>query len=61
MPGFLKVNAKKAIQAGLTFRPLTQTISAIIDWESQNPKDGVQTGMDRKKEQDLLKLWRKKI
>ena len=54
MPGFLQVDVRKAIQAGLTFRPLAQTISAIIDWEKQNPKDG---GLNRMKEQNLLKLW----
>ncbi len=57
MPGFLNVDATKAIQAGLTFRPLTETISAIIDWEKQNRKDDVQIGIDRKIEQELLTLW----
>jgi 2'-hydroxyisoflavone reductase len=58
MPGFLHVNVEKARQAGLEFRPLTQTIETIIDWEKQNRKDGVQIGMDRKKEQELLQLWK---
>ena len=57
MPGFLNVDSRKAIQAGLTFRPLTHTISAIIDWEKHNKKDDVPIGIDRKKEQDLLRLW----
>lgn len=58
MPGFLNVNPQRAIQAGLSFRPLTETISAIIDWEKQNRKDVVKIGLDRIKEQDLLTLWR---
>lgn len=57
MPGFLNVDARKAIHAGLAFRPLTHTISAIIDWEKHNKKDAIPMGMDRKKEQDLLKIW----
>lgn len=57
MPGFLNVDVRKAIQAGLTFRPLEDTISTIIEWEKQNQKDGVQIGMDRIKEQVLLKKW----
>lgn len=61
MPGFLNVDARKAIQAGLIFRPLIHTISAIIDWEKQNQTDNVLIGMDRKKEQDLLKLWQRNI
>jgi 2'-hydroxyisoflavone reductase len=32
-PGFLSIDATKAIQAGLTFRPLADTISATLDWE----------------------------
>ena len=58
MPGFFNVDAKKANQAGLTFSPLTHTISAVIDWERRNQIDGILIGMDRKKEQDLLRLWR---
>lgn len=61
MPGFLNVDARKAIQAGLTFRPLTQTISATIDWEKQNRKDDTQIGIDRKKEKELLTLWKKTL
>ncbi len=57
MPGFLNVDIRRAIQAGLTFRPLAQTISAIIDWEKQNQKDNRQIGIDSMKEQNLLKLW----
>jgi 2'-hydroxyisoflavone reductase len=57
MPGFLNVDARKAIRAGLTFRPLTNTISATIDWETKNQKDGVQIGIDREKEQNLIRLW----
>ena len=53
MPGFMHINARKAIKAGLTFRPLAQTISAIIDSEEQR-----QIGLDRKKEYELLKLWK---
>lgn len=61
MPGFLNVDARKAIQAGLSFRPLIHTILATIDWEKQNRRDDVHIGIDRKKEQDLLKLWQRNI
>lgn len=56
MPGFMHIDARKAINDGLTFRPLTQTISAILDSEEQR-----QIGMDRKKEHELLRLWKQKI
>jgi 2'-hydroxyisoflavone reductase len=61
MPGFLNVDARKAIQAGLTFRPLTHTISATIDWERLNQKDEIQIGINRQKEQDLLRLWQRNV
>ncbi len=59
MPGFLNINAKKAIEAGLTFRPLIQTLSDIIEWEKQHRKENASLGIDRKKEQHLLKLWQR--
>jgi 2'-hydroxyisoflavone reductase len=58
MPGFLHIDARKAIKAGLTFRPLIQTISAILDWEGQHRAAEAQIGLSRKKEQELLKLWK---
>jgi 2'-hydroxyisoflavone reductase len=58
-PGFWHIDARKAIKAGLTFRPLTQTISAILDWEEQHRT--AQVGVDRKKEQTLLKLWKQEM
>lgn len=57
MPGFLNVNGEKAMQTGLTCRPLSETLSAIIDWE-KNRK--VSIGLDRQKEQHLLKQWKEK-
>jgi 2'-hydroxyisoflavone reductase len=57
MPGFLNVNIAKAVSAGLTFRPLSDTISSIITWEKQHRKEGEQIGIDRVKEQSILKLW----
>src|ERR1700733_13861717 len=34
MPGFLNINAQKAIESGLTFRPISETISSILEWDS---------------------------
>jgi len=30
MPGFMQINSQKAINAGLSFRSLTETISSIL-------------------------------
>lgn len=60
MPGFLTVSVKKALEAGLKFRPLTETIEAIIDWEKQQ-KNKDSFGIAPKKEQELLIRWKEKI
>ncbi len=56
MPGFLSINIDKAVSAGLKFRPLSETIAATLDWNAQRKNDGLKAGIDRQKEQELLKL-----
>lgn len=56
MPGFLNVDANKAVQTGLTFRPLSETLSAILDWESRRGSKR-RIGLAPEKEQALLKQW----
>src|ERR1700722_1401667 len=51
MPGFLNVSIEKAATAGLTLRPLAETLSAILDWDAQRENVGPQVGLDREKEQ----------
>jgi nucleoside-diphosphate-sugar epimerase len=50
MPGFFSINAEKA---GLTIRPLNETISAILATDEQRG------GLTPAREKALLKLWRK--
>jgi 2'-hydroxyisoflavone reductase len=57
-PGFYHIDVRKAIQAGLTFRPLSETILATLDWDRKHPS---QVGLDRTKEQALLKKWNAKL
>jgi 2'-hydroxyisoflavone reductase len=61
MPGFLSVGIEKALSEGLTFRPLSKTIEAVLKWDAQRQKDKRQAGMSREKEQYLLSLWKNKI
>ncbi|MGE3534666.1 MAG: SDR family oxidoreductase [Parachlamydiales bacterium] len=56
MPGFLSVDANKALQAGLTFRPLSETLDAVLDWESRRGSQR-KIGLAPEKEQALLKQW----
>ncbi|MGA8164197.1 MAG: hypothetical protein WB791_04125 [Waddliaceae bacterium] len=58
MPGFLNINAQKAVQAGLTFRPLSAIIESILKWNSLREHVAKQAGLDREKEKELLQLWR---
>lgn len=60
--GFLAINNKKAIQNGLTFRPLSETIKDILKWE-QNRPEGVErkAGMERQRETELLESWKQTV
>lgn len=55
MPGFLNVDIQKALHAGLTFRPLLETINSIIE-EDQTGQENV--GLKTEKEQLLLGEWK---
>ncbi len=56
--GFLSVSNKKAIKHGLTFRPLSDIINDIFDWEkSRSQHDDRKAGMDLERERKLLGLW----
>ncbi len=61
MPGFLNVNINKARQAGLSFRPLSETLSAIIAWDTRRESKKGQIGLNPEKEQTLLNLWKQNI
>ncbi|MBS0652386.1 MAG: SDR family oxidoreductase [Verrucomicrobia bacterium] len=60
MPGFLNVNVDKAVQAGLKFRPLSETLNAILDWDERRGKKE-RIGLDPEKEQTLLNLWKEEV
>ncbi len=51
MPGFLNVSINKALRAGLTHRPLKETLRSILDEKSEN------IGLPSDKEQHLLRDW----
>ncbi len=54
MKGFMLINCNKAVGAGLNFRPLNDTIKDTLTWcESEELKAGI----DRDKEQRLLRKW----
>lgn len=61
MWGMLSVNNDQAIQAGLTFRPLKETIEATINW-CLSAKNGQVTnaGMTEEREKEILAAWKNK-
>jgi 2'-hydroxyisoflavone reductase len=56
--GFMFINCDKALDAGLTARPLEQTIKDTLTWHQANNLDEpLKAGMDRDKEEALLRKW----
>ncbi|WP_449540324.1 NAD-dependent epimerase/dehydratase family protein [Ferdinandcohnia sp. Marseille-Q9671] len=58
MKGMLQINNSKAIENGLTVRPLKETIEATIKW-NLNEKGGEVTraGLSKEREKELLHKW----
>jgi 2'-hydroxyisoflavone reductase len=55
--GFSRVDVSKAIQAGLKFRQLEETVRDTLEWAKTRPSDHEwQAGLDAEREQDLLAL-----
>ena len=58
LKGFMFVSPDKAIAAGLTYRPLHETIRDTLAWHQTNrPNDELKAGLDRDKERALLYKW----
>ena len=56
--GFFAFNFDKALAAGLTFRPLEETIRDTLEWNATQPLDREwRAGLTADKEADLLKRW----
>lgn len=56
MKGFLSANVDKALQAGLEFRPLRETIEDTLDWR-KTKTDELKAGIDSEREKELLGKW----
>jgi 2'-hydroxyisoflavone reductase len=60
--GFFAFNIEKALAAGLTFRPLAETIRATLEWDATREKSRVwRAGLTPQREEELLRLWKDKI
>lgn len=59
--GLGTVNVEKAKAAGLTFRPLPETIRDTLAWAAARPDEHEwQAGLKREREQELLAAWAEK-
>ncbi|HKG58932.1 MAG TPA: NAD-dependent epimerase/dehydratase family protein [Pyrinomonadaceae bacterium] len=58
LQGFMFISPDKAIAAGLTFRPLSETIRDTLSWyQNTHSHDTLKAGLDRDKERALLYKW----
>lgn len=56
--GFSNFNCHKAIAAGLTFRPLADTVQATLAWANTRPADHPwRAGLTPEREAHVLKAW----
>ena len=57
--GFFAFNIQKALETGLTFCPLEETVSATLEWLQKRPQDHTwRAGLDLARETRLLQDWK---
>lgn len=62
LKGFMFVSTEHAVGAGLTIRPITQTISDTLTWYRTNrPAGPLKAGIDRDRERELLQRFHKPL
>lgn len=58
--GFVRMDVNKAVNAGLTFRPMTETVQDSLAWHRTIDADEVlKAGLSKAREAELLKKWHK--
>ena len=56
--GYMTFNPSNAIAAGLTYRPLRETITDTLKWDRTLPPNRkLEAGITRAREEELLKAW----
>ena len=59
MPGLMAASIAKAVAAGLTFRPLAETIADTLAWDKTRPADAPRkVGMPLERERELLEKYK---
>lgn len=56
--GFVRIDVSKAVNAGLTFRPIADTVQDSLAWyRTVNPNEQLKAGLSKTREAELLKKW----
>jgi 2'-hydroxyisoflavone reductase len=56
--GFSSVDCSRAVVAGLTFRPLSETLRDTLTWLAARPGDWTwRAGLTPEREAELLQVW----
>lgn len=55
--GLLSVDIAAALEAGLRFRPLAETVRDTLAWHRRRPAAPLRAGLSREREADLLARW----
>ena len=57
--GAFSINIDKAVQSGLSFRPIEESLAEIYEWEKNRnlSEDEWKSGMRSEREKELLQLW----
>ncbi len=59
--GFFAFDIQKALAAGLTFRPLAETVHATLAWAATRPADyQMRAGLSPEREAALLAAWKQR-
>ncbi len=62
MPGMMTASIAKAVAAGLTFRPLADTVQDALAWDKTRPADvPLKVGLSLERERELLEKYSKGV
>ena len=57
--GFFAVDSSKAIAKGLSFRPVSETVQATLEWVASRPENHAwRAGITPEREAELLEAWK---
>jgi 2'-hydroxyisoflavone reductase len=54
----MEVDCGRAIGAGLTFRPVSETVRDVLRWDGEREKADLAAGLKPERERELLSAWR---